>query len=237
MPIATKNNAIIVKDGKLAENCECCGGWYCDSVCQEVTRRGLTVSVSLENVTPVGIDPLIKVDASKGYLDDLGGVAFPVLLTAPTSPDLSLDRWPSMVVKTNAGLSGSALYYEKGDDYKLSRHCERYCYILYGYSQTVSGALSAGASGGPMPALGVTVPSFECTMTMSLNAASATFIGHYAGQMNVSGYAGNAGIVFSTTVPFSPSGFSTRRDAVACPDIFTPSRMWLCDIVITTTSA
>jgi hypothetical protein len=28
-PIATKNNAIIVKDGKLAENCECCGDWWC----------------------------------------------------------------------------------------------------------------------------------------------------------------------------------------------------------------
>jgi hypothetical protein len=236
MPIATKNGSLIVKDGSIAENCECCGGWYCDSVCQEVTRRGLTVSVSLENVTPVGIDPLIKVDASKGYLDDLGGVAFPVLLTAPTSPDLSVDRWPSGVVKSNAGTS-DPLYYEKGNDYKLSLFCERYCYILYGYSQTVSAAIVGGAGGGPMPALGVTVPSFECTMTMSLNAASATFIGHYAGRLNVSGYAGNTGLVFSTTVPFSPSGFSTRRNAVACPDIFTPLRLWLCDIVINTTAA
>jgi len=30
MTIATKNGAIIVKDGKLAENCGCCGDWYCD---------------------------------------------------------------------------------------------------------------------------------------------------------------------------------------------------------------
>jgi hypothetical protein len=29
MPLATKNNSLIVKDGKLAENCGCCGGWYC----------------------------------------------------------------------------------------------------------------------------------------------------------------------------------------------------------------
>jgi hypothetical protein len=27
MPLATKNNAIIIKDGKLAENCNCCGAW------------------------------------------------------------------------------------------------------------------------------------------------------------------------------------------------------------------
>jgi hypothetical protein len=34
MPLATKNNAIIVKDGKIAENCNCCGGWYCyDNPC------------------------------------------------------------------------------------------------------------------------------------------------------------------------------------------------------------
>jgi hypothetical protein len=29
MPLAIKNNAMIVKDGKLAEDCGCCGGWYC----------------------------------------------------------------------------------------------------------------------------------------------------------------------------------------------------------------
>lgn len=30
MPLATKNNAIIVKDGRLAENCGCCKSeWYC----------------------------------------------------------------------------------------------------------------------------------------------------------------------------------------------------------------
>jgi hypothetical protein len=31
MPLATKNGSIIVKDGKLAESCGCCGGWYCYS--------------------------------------------------------------------------------------------------------------------------------------------------------------------------------------------------------------
>jgi hypothetical protein len=236
MPLATKNNAIIVKDGQLAENCGCCGGWYCDSVCQEVFRRGLSVSVSLENVTPLGITPLEKTDTSKEYLDDLGNVVFPVLLVAPTSPDLSLDRWQSALVYENTGSGAKRIYYEKGNDYKLSLHCERYCYILYGWSQTASGALIPGATGGPMPNLGIVVPSFECTMIMSIDAALASFSGYYAGRMNVSGYAGNAGVYFSVTVPFSPSGFSTRRNAVACQDIFTPSRVWLCDIVISTTT-
>lgn len=29
MPLATKNGSLIVKSGSLAENCNCCGGWYC----------------------------------------------------------------------------------------------------------------------------------------------------------------------------------------------------------------
>jgi hypothetical protein len=29
MPLATKDNAIIIKEGKLANSCDCCGGWYC----------------------------------------------------------------------------------------------------------------------------------------------------------------------------------------------------------------
>jgi len=33
MPLATKNNAIILKDGKLAQDCGCCGGWYCYKQC------------------------------------------------------------------------------------------------------------------------------------------------------------------------------------------------------------
>jgi hypothetical protein len=47
MPLATKNNALIVKDGKVAENCNCCGGWYCDglqfSVTASVSGFGETV--------------------------------------------------------------------------------------------------------------------------------------------------------------------------------------------------
>jgi len=29
MPLATRNGQLIVKDGKLAENCNCCGEWWC----------------------------------------------------------------------------------------------------------------------------------------------------------------------------------------------------------------
>jgi len=30
MTLATKNGSLIVQDGKIAEDCGCCGGWYCD---------------------------------------------------------------------------------------------------------------------------------------------------------------------------------------------------------------
>jgi hypothetical protein len=29
MPLATKNGSLIVKDGQIAENCGCCGDWWC----------------------------------------------------------------------------------------------------------------------------------------------------------------------------------------------------------------
>lgn len=41
MPLATRNNAIIVKDGKVAENCNCCAGWWC---CPEVMHATLSVN-------------------------------------------------------------------------------------------------------------------------------------------------------------------------------------------------
>ena len=31
MPLATKNGSLIVKNGSIAENCGCCGGWYCNA--------------------------------------------------------------------------------------------------------------------------------------------------------------------------------------------------------------
>lgn len=51
MTIATKNGAIIVKDGKFAENCGCCGGWYCSGgdqscVCPTESISGITVSIT-----------------------------------------------------------------------------------------------------------------------------------------------------------------------------------------------
>jgi len=50
MTLAIKNNAIIVKDGKLAENCGCCGGWYCcaDRACL-AKPSSVTLSVVAED--------------------------------------------------------------------------------------------------------------------------------------------------------------------------------------------
>jgi hypothetical protein len=55
MPLATKNNALIVTDGKLAENCGCCGGWYC---C--IDQNCLSTSISSVTATLSGTDRLRK---------------------------------------------------------------------------------------------------------------------------------------------------------------------------------
>lgn len=60
MPLAVKNGSIILKDGKLAENCNCCaagGGWYCceDKIGQCRDRLGdvlkLTATISAQDYT------------------------------------------------------------------------------------------------------------------------------------------------------------------------------------------
>jgi hypothetical protein len=49
MPLATKNGAIIVKDGLLAENCGCCNGWYC---CPSVVACPNLLKISAELSAP-----------------------------------------------------------------------------------------------------------------------------------------------------------------------------------------
>lgn len=84
MTIATKNNAIIVKDGKLAENCGCCGGWYCWSCDCGLSSVSLAISEftsqnqSLFNPSingtytmlhPSGVDACCEI-----WVADIGGV-------------------------------------------------------------------------------------------------------------------------------------------------------------------
>ena len=51
MPLATKNNALILKDGKLAENCGCCGGWVCcaSRSCLADDITSIKVSITAED--------------------------------------------------------------------------------------------------------------------------------------------------------------------------------------------
>jgi hypothetical protein len=51
MTIATKNGAIIVKDGKLAENCGCCGGWYCcaNSTCAIESIQSVSLTIDAQD--------------------------------------------------------------------------------------------------------------------------------------------------------------------------------------------
>jgi len=62
MTLAIKNNAIIVKDGKLAENCGCCGGWVC---CRELplTCGGADYVKSASVIVTTGAD-YVKVEQS-----------------------------------------------------------------------------------------------------------------------------------------------------------------------------
>jgi hypothetical protein len=90
MPLATKNNAIIVKDGLLAENCGCCGGWYC---C--IDQNCLSTSISSVTATLSGTDRLRK-----------------LRYVSTTNPSIS--RWYTLGV-AGSSLSGAFALQKQGD--------------------------------------------------------------------------------------------------------------------------
>lgn len=63
MPLATKNNALIVKDGKVAENCGCCGGWVCCRELSPTTCGGADYVKAASVVVTTGAD-YVKVEES-----------------------------------------------------------------------------------------------------------------------------------------------------------------------------
>jgi hypothetical protein len=59
MTIATKNGSVIIKDGSVAQNCGCCGGWICcqDPAClYQLYDVRLTISTNVP-YTPVPESP------------------------------------------------------------------------------------------------------------------------------------------------------------------------------------
>lgn len=51
MTLATKNGSLIVKDGSLAENCGCCGGWYCcaEPACFSGRITGVSATLTVDD--------------------------------------------------------------------------------------------------------------------------------------------------------------------------------------------
>jgi hypothetical protein len=62
MPLATKNNALILKDGKIAENCGCCGDWYCclSTQCPTSVITGVDVEIYGATDSSVSIQGVLR---------------------------------------------------------------------------------------------------------------------------------------------------------------------------------
>jgi hypothetical protein len=77
MTLATQNGSLIVKDGKLAENCGCCGdGWYCcpDQACIGYSISSATVTVSASDYLKQTTSSLLG--CSNGPLREYASVGF-----------------------------------------------------------------------------------------------------------------------------------------------------------------
>lgn len=102
MPIATKNGSLIVKDGKLAESCGCCGGWYCctTSQCVSDSIRSVTASVSASDWSyQLTLTSTCATRYATSYFS--GG-------SAPSSISLAYDRtscWCGQIANINCTIS------------------------------------------------------------------------------------------------------------------------------------
>jgi len=93
MTLATKNNAIIVKDGKLAEDCGCCGGWYCYppplpcNVCPELPST-ISLSISFPQISTFYTTVLLNI----GGVMTWRNLRWTPSLTGSTTFTLTKDR-------------------------------------------------------------------------------------------------------------------------------------------------
>lgn len=65
MPLATKNNALIVKDGKVADGCGCCGGWWC---CPDILHATVVSLNLIDYETVVAAGGVFPSSEGKSYL-------------------------------------------------------------------------------------------------------------------------------------------------------------------------
>jgi hypothetical protein len=120
MPLATKNNAIILKDGLLAENCGCCGGWYCyDNPCAvDLAIPAWTCGGNNEELPPDFITARVQYSGeSLSYYvvarsDDRGNVSTIRVRTQKAdtslSADFRLDRIPFTYIVDGPTIYGCA---------------------------------------------------------------------------------------------------------------------------------
>jgi hypothetical protein len=89
MTLATKNGSLILKDGRLAENCGCCGGWYCDLVPSPpcCSSQSLSLVINFTASPQVG-SPRFGEDAVQALKD-----SFPVTINRTVTLEMSQGKY------------------------------------------------------------------------------------------------------------------------------------------------
>jgi hypothetical protein len=164
MPLATKNNAIIVKDGKLAEDCDCCGGWYCcPSVwaCDDIAAKlKFTATLTAYDVNRVeyltdatcfsGSSSLIS--ASSVSITPGGSYAGTFSLSSPTLNANDNTARYTQLFTDGSGCTGAYLTIAVGKTGLTA-------YLVYNLYQWQA----QKAGGGPPPSANKTISDMQCS--------------------------------------------------------------------------
>lgn len=116
MTLATKSGSLIVKDGQIAENCDCCGDWYCCASlsCVPLDVSSVSVSITAEDYFAKYdmLDNLVTANSpyksSAGFLGSLfSGTRQLTRVASTQSPAMS--RWETTYSGFPAGCGTQTL--------------------------------------------------------------------------------------------------------------------------------
>jgi hypothetical protein len=128
MTLATKNGSLIVKDGKIAENCGCCGdGWYCcaEKACVLNGATSATITIQAQDYLRWSNYKISVSDTRYESYSFLGSeIAGTYSLTANTSSPKSWGKNFSYLSLPNGGLwPGPSVYF--GTRYDIASSSEQ----------------------------------------------------------------------------------------------------------------
>jgi hypothetical protein len=222
--IATKNGAIITKNGSVAETCACCGGFSCAQF------NSLTVTANVSNCVPSG-SGLSKINAALPWIDINGFVDGESVSLPITLANTFGNSFTRRIIEEYGPTGGPNITQAQPDQ-------AVFCKVKYAEADRGSSIVArAGTS-----SLAYYVPSADATVTVEISGSNASIEVLLCGRANFTGQKGittrvsvgqyanfATGLSVYKTFPFSGAG-TYSFSGVTGTAVFGTEDSWTADI-------